>query len=87
MRGKRWIWASAPPTLSCVRAVRTPSGAHVDSIEPLGDAYLIYVRVGEKVVVFKYAGEEKPTQQELLLTPNMARLHLFDPETQKRVNP
>lgn len=61
--------------------------AHVDSIEPLGDAYLIYVRVGEKVVVFKYAGEEKPTQQELLLTPNMARLHLFDPETQKRVNP
>lgn len=61
--------------------------AHVDSIEPLGDAYLIYVRVGEKVVVFKYAGEEKPTQQEQLLTPNMARLHLFDPETQKRVNP
>ena len=61
--------------------------AHVDSIEPLGDAYLIYMRVGEKVVVFKYAGEEKPTQQELLLMPNMARLHLFDPETQKRVNP
>lgn len=49
--------------------------------------YLIYMRVGEKVVVFKYAGEEKPTQQEQLLTPNMARLHLFDPETQKRVNP
>ena len=24
--------------------------AHVDSIEPLGDAYLIYVRIGEKVV-------------------------------------
>ena len=57
----------------------------LDSIEPLGDAYLIYVRVGEKVVVFKYAGEEKPTQQELLLTPNMARLHLFDAETEENI--
>ena len=60
--------------------------AHVDSIEPLGDAYLIYVRVGEKVVVFKYTGETAPTEKELLLTPNAAKLHLFDPETEKRIN-
>ena len=60
--------------------------AHVDSIEPLGDAYLIYVRVGEKVVVFKYTGEQKPTEKELLLVPNLAKLHLFDPETQNRIN-
>ncbi len=60
--------------------------AHVDSIEPLGDAYLIYVRIGEKVVVFKYAGENAPAEKELLLTPNLAKLHLFDPETQKRIN-
>ena len=60
--------------------------AHVDSIEPLGDAYLIYVRIGEKVVVYKYAGETAPTQKELLLTPNMAKLHLFDPATECRIN-
>ena len=60
--------------------------AHVDSIEPLGDAYLIYVRVGEKVVVFKYAGENAPAENDLLLTPNMMKLHLFDPQTQKRIN-
>ena len=60
--------------------------AHVDSIEPLGDAYLIYVRVGEKVVVFKYTGEQKPTEKELSLVPNLAKLHLFDPETQNRIN-
>ena len=59
---------------------------HVDSIEPLGDAYLIYVRLGEKVVVFKYAGEHAPTEKELFLTPNMAKLHLFDPQTQERIN-
>lgn len=60
--------------------------AHVDSIEPLGDAYLIYVRVGEKVVVFKYTGETAPTEKELLITPNMAKLHLFDPQTEVRIN-
>ena len=60
--------------------------AEIDSIEPLGDAYLLYVRIGEKVVVFKYAGEKAPTESELLLTPNMAKLHLFDPDTQKRIN-
>ena len=60
--------------------------AHVDSIEPLGDAYLIYVRVGEKVVVFKYTGETAPTDKELLLAPNLAKLHLFDPDTEQRIN-
>ena len=60
--------------------------AHVDAIEPLGDAFLIYVRVGDKVVVYKYAGETAPAEKELLLTPNMAKLHLFDPQTTKRIN-
>ena len=59
---------------------------HVDSIEPLGDAYLVYVRVGEKVVVYKYAGETAPEEKELLLAPNMAKLHLFDPQTEERIN-
>lgn len=58
----------------------------VESIEPLGDAYLIYVRVGEKVVIFKYTGESAPKDKEILLTPNMAKLHLFDTETEKRIN-
>ena len=60
--------------------------AHVESIEPLGDAYLIYVRIGEKVVVYKYAGEKAPSEKDLLLAPNLAKLHLFDPETEKRIN-
>lgn len=58
----------------------------VDSIEPLGDAYLIYVRVGRKVAVVKYAGETAPAEKELLLEPNPAKLHLFDPDTRKRIN-
>ena len=60
--------------------------AHVDSIEPLGDAYLIYARIGEKVVVFKYAGETAPEETELCLAPNVSKLHLFDPATEERIN-
>lgn len=60
--------------------------AQVDSIEPLGDAYLVYVRVGEKVVVFKHSGETAPAGKDLLLAPNMAKLHLFDPDTENRIN-
>lgn len=58
----------------------------MDSIEPLGDAYLIYVRVGDKVVVYKNTDEQAPREKELLLKPNMAKLHLFDPKTEKRIN-
>ncbi|MDO5422217.1 MAG: ABC transporter ATP-binding protein [Eubacteriales bacterium] len=60
--------------------------ASVDSIEPLGDAYLIYVHVGDKVVVFKYTGEMAPKEKKLFLKPNRAKLHLFDPLTEKRIN-
>ena len=70
------------PAKEGVNAIKS----HVDSIEPLGDAFLIYVRIGEKVSVYKYAGEKAPEEKELLLTPNMAKLHLFDPETEKRIN-
>lgn len=64
------------------------NGIHgrVESVEPLGDAYLIYIRVGEKVVVMKYTGEKVPAEKELLLAPNMAKIHLFDPDTQNRIN-
>jgi len=58
----------------------------VDSIEPLGDAFLIYLRIGGKVAVFKYSGERAPQGGELRLSANLEKLHLFDPETQKRVN-
>lgn len=37
-------------------------------------------------MVFKYTGEKKPEQKELVLTANLEKLHLFDPETQNRIN-
>ena len=84
--GRRVDLGIRPSDFELAREGANAIHAHVDSIEPLGDAYLIYVRVGEKVVVFKYTGETAPTDRELLLTPNLARLHLFDPDTEQRIN-
>lgn len=69
-----------------VVAENGPISAALESIEPLGDAYLVYVRIGEKVVVFKHTQEEAPTASTLTLAPNPAKLHIFDPETEKRIN-
>lgn len=57
----------------------------VDTVEPLGDAYLIYVKIGGKVIVFKYVGEHCACAGPIALRPNPARLHLFDKETEERI--
>ena len=58
----------------------------VDGVEPLGDANLVYVKAGEQVLIFKTAPENNTFPQTVRLNPNSARLHLFDPETEKRIN-
>lgn len=84
--GKRVDLGIRPSDFELTSSQENAIAAHVDSIEPLGDAYLIYVRIGEKVVVFKHTGEHAPQDRELLLTANMKKLHLFDPQTQERIN-
>lgn len=58
----------------------------VDGVEPLGDAYLVYLTVGERVVVFKYAGENGAFSGRLQVRPNFAKLHLFDRDSGERIN-
>ena len=58
----------------------------VDGVEPLGEAYLVYLKVGEQVIVVRYNGEKSDFSGQLKLRPNAAKLHLFDKETEKRIN-
>ena len=55
-------------------------------MEPLGEAYLVYLNVGGQVIVFKYNGEKSDFSGKLSLRPNAAKLHLFDKDTEKRIN-
>ncbi|MBQ2952735.1 MAG: ABC transporter ATP-binding protein [Clostridia bacterium] len=58
----------------------------VDGVEPLGEAYLVYLKVGEQVIVFKYNGEQDSFSGQLNLRPNAAKIHLFDKDTENRIN-
>ncbi len=68
-------------------AEKHPIMGTVDGVEPLGDAYLVYVKVGDRVIVFKCAGEHGAPAGQVVLRPNYAKLHLFDRETEERINP
>lgn len=58
----------------------------IDGVEPLGDAFLIHIKLNDQMMVFKYTGETVPAQEEIAIAPNMAKLHLFAQDTEKRIN-
>ncbi len=58
----------------------------IDGIEPLGDAFLIHVHVDGQMMIFKYTGDKAPQGTKITMAPNLKKLHLFDPKTEKRIN-
>ncbi len=58
----------------------------VDGIEPLGDAFLIHISIGEQLIVFKYTGETVPEGDTIAIAPNRAKLHLFEADGENRIN-
>ncbi len=58
----------------------------IDGIEPLGDAFLIHIRVGSQMMVFKYTGETAPAEEDIAILPNDQKLHLFEKNTEMRIN-
>lgn len=57
----------------------------VDSVEPLGDANLVYLSVGKRVVVVKLQGGSAVSGSTLALRPDPAKMHLFDRQTGDRL--
>lgn len=60
--------------------------ATLDSMELLGDAYLVYVRCGEKVMIFKNTDLNSRLNSQIFLKPDLSKLHLFEPESGARIN-
>ena len=84
--GKTIILGVRPSDLMLVEDGEGCITGTVDGVEPLGEAYLVYLKVGEQVIVFKYNGEQDSFSGQLKLRPNAAKLHLFDKDTEKRIN-
>lgn len=85
--GEEIILGIRPSDLMLVEtSEKHPITGMVDTVEPLGDAQLVYLKVGEQVVIFKYAGEDSPFSDQISVRPNPAKLHLFDKKTEKRIN-
>ena len=84
--GKTIILGVRPSDLMLVEGGEGCITGAVDGVEPLGEAYLVYLKVGEQVIVFKHNGEQDSFSGQLSLRPNVQKLHLFDKETEKRIN-
>jgi len=60
--------------------------AEVEVIEPLGDEVIVHARVGDDLLVYKVEPRLMPdVGQKLEIAVELDRLHLFDAETEKRL--
>ena len=90
--GRSVVLGIRPSDLSLANSQESSNAADsvftgtVDSLELLGDAYLVYVRSGEKVVIFKHPDVNEPLTGTVSLKANHTKIHLFDCETEARIN-
>lgn len=58
----------------------------VDSVEPLGDAFIVYLNVSGRVVVAKVPGGTRTFGDTISIKVENNRIHVFDKETEMRLN-
>lgn len=58
----------------------------VDSVEPLGDGFHVYLNVDGQVLVAKIAGGSTVIGKTLSLDIEQGKMHIFDSETEERLN-
>ena len=59
----------------------------VDGVEPLGDAFIVYLKAGEHIIIVKIPGGSTTFGDTISLGITPGKVHVFDKETEKRLNP
>ena len=59
----------------------------VDSVEPLGDGFIVYCQVSGQMLVAKIAGGSTVIGKTVSLNIEKGKLHVFDSQTEERLNP
>ncbi|MDR1598547.1 MAG: ABC transporter ATP-binding protein [Oscillospiraceae bacterium] len=83
--GREVILGARPSDLSIVENGEGDIRGVVDGVEPLGDAYLVYINIGSRVIIVKSAGGSGALSGSLALKASPDRLHVFDKDTEKRI--
>ena len=59
----------------------------VDGVEPLGDAFIVYLKAGRHILIVKIPGGSTTFGNTISLGVETGKVHVFDKQTEKRLNP
>ena len=59
----------------------------VDSVEPLGDGFIVYLKAAGQMLVAKIAGGSTVIGKTISLNIEKGKFHIFDSQTEERLNP
>lgn len=70
-----------------IRGAASRLSGDVEVVEPLGDEAIVHARVGRELLIFKVEPHRMPEVGERLdIALELDRIHLFDPETESRLD-
>ena len=86
-KGKEVIVGLRPSELTLAPEGQGEIEGTVDSIEPLGDGFIVYLKAAGQMLVAKIAGGSTVIGKTISLNIEKGKFHIFDSQTEERLNP
>ena len=86
-RGKEVIVGLRPSELTLAPEGQGEIEGTVDSVEPLGDGFIVYLKAAGQMLVAKIAGGSTVIGKTISLNIEKGKFHIFDSQTEERLNP
>ena len=86
-KGKEVIVGLRPSELTLAPEGQGEIEGKVDSVEPLGDGFIVYLKAAGQMLVAKIAGGSTVIGKTISLNIEKGKFHIFDSQTEERLNP
>lgn len=86
-KGKEVIVGLRPSELTLAPEGQGEIEGTVDSVEPLGDGFIVYLKAAAQMLVAKIAGGSTVIGKTISLNIEKGKFHIFDSQTEERLNP
>ena len=86
-KGKEVIVGLRPSELTLAPEGQGEIEGTVDSVEPLGDGFIVYLKAAGQMLVAKIAGGSTVIGKTISLNIEKGKFHIFDSQTEERLNP